>query len=89
VAHAGKGRRRDWAARERKGRPQGKRKREQAGLLGWAAALFSFLFFFSFFSTLKPFKQFYLISNKFEFKPYKLNTRKIMLQHECTNKLIL
>jgi hypothetical protein len=27
--------------------------------------------------------------NKFEFKSYKLNTRKIMLQHECTNNLIL
>jgi hypothetical protein len=47
---------------------------------------FSFLFFFP---TLKLFKQFYLNSNNFEFKPYKLNTRKTMLQHECTNKLIL
>jgi hypothetical protein len=81
AAHAGKGRRRDWAARERKGQPQGKRKREQAGLQGWAAALFSFLFFFSF--------SFLHTNHKFEFKPYKLNTRKIMLQHECTNKLIL
>jgi hypothetical protein len=46
----------------------------------------SFLFFFS---ILKLFKQNYLNSNKFEFKPYKLNTRKTMLQHECTNMLIL
>jgi hypothetical protein len=30
-----------------------------------------------------------LNSNKFEFRPYKLNTNKTMPQHECTNKLIL
>jgi hypothetical protein len=43
---------------------------------------------FFLFSTLKLFKQFYLNSNKFESKPYTLNTNKTMLQ-ECTNKLIL
>jgi hypothetical protein len=47
-------------------------------------------FFFSFsFPTLKLFKRIYLNSNKFEFEPYTLNTKKIMLQHECTNKLTL
>jgi hypothetical protein len=65
--------------------PKGKGKESRPGC---CSLLFPFLLFF-FFSTLKPFKQFYLISNKFEFKPYKLNARKIMLQHECTNKLIL
>jgi hypothetical protein len=54
--------------------------------LGWAAFLFSLLFFFS---ILKLFKHNHLNSNKFEFKPYKLNTRKAMLQHECTNMLTL
>jgi hypothetical protein len=47
-----------------------------------------FLLFF-FFSTFKPFKQIYMNSNKFEFKPYKLNTNKTMRQYECTSKLIL
>jgi hypothetical protein len=53
----------------------------------WALFLSSLLFFF--FPTLKLFKQFYLKSNKFEFKPFRLNTNKTMLQHECINKLIL
>jgi hypothetical protein len=72
-----------WAAWRREGRG-----------LGWERFffglpfLFSLLPFFSF-STLKPFKQFYLISKEFEFKPYILNTNKTMLQHECTNMLIL
>jgi hypothetical protein len=72
---------------ERRGARGGKKR----GVLGWVGLLlpfFPFLLFF-FFSTLKPFKQIYLNSNKFEFKPYKLNTRKIMLQHECTNMLTL
>jgi hypothetical protein len=37
----------------------------------------------------QTFKQNYLNSIKFEFKPYTFNTNKIMLQHECTNKFIL
>jgi hypothetical protein len=83
VAHAG---------RKRDG-PRGqlgprKRERERDGF-GPAARLFPFLLLFFFFSTLKLFKEFYLNSNKFEFKPYTLNTNKTMLQHECTNKLIL
>jgi hypothetical protein len=75
----------------REGRPTGKREKENRP--GWdtvwaglAAFLFSLLFFFS---LLKPFKHNHLNSNKFEFKPYKLNTRKAMLQHECTNMLTL
>jgi hypothetical protein len=47
----------------------------------------SLLFFFLLYT--QTFKQNYLNSNKFEFKSYKLNTRKIMHQHECTNKLTL
>jgi hypothetical protein len=61
---------------------------EWAAGLGCCSPFFIFLLFF-FLSTLKPFKQIYLNSNKFEFKPYKLDTRKIMLQHECTNMLTL
>jgi hypothetical protein len=67
----------------------GKRGRE----LGWAKAaglLFSSpLLLFFFFPTLKLFKRFHLNSNEFEFKLYKLNTNKTMLQHECTNNLIV
>jgi hypothetical protein len=40
----GKERRGEWAARERRGRPKGRGKREQAELQGWAA-FSSFLFF--------------------------------------------
>jgi hypothetical protein len=80
----GKRGRGEWAAGERAG-PRGERERGA----GRAAGLFPFLLLFFFFSTLKLFKQFYLNSNKFEFKPYKLNTRKTMLQHECTNMLTL
>jgi hypothetical protein len=88
---------RAWPTREerrggrREGRPTGKREKENRP--GWdtvwaglAAFLFSLLFFFS---LLKPFKHNHLNSNKFEFKPYKLNTRKAVLQHECTNMLTL
>jgi hypothetical protein len=76
-----------WAAGrgERRGNP---RERERGGF-GPAAGLFPSLLLFFFFSTVKLFKQFYLNSNKFEFRPYKLNTNKTMPQHECTNKLIL
>jgi hypothetical protein len=58
------------------GREEGKRgPRERERELGcWA--LFPSLLLFFFFSTLKLFKQFHLNSNEFEFKLYKLNTRK-------------
>jgi hypothetical protein len=62
-------------------------RREREGVVGLGWLLLSSLFFL--FSTLKLFKQLYLNSNKFEFRPYKLNTNKTMPQHECTNKLIL
>jgi hypothetical protein len=61
---------------------------EWAAGLGCCSLFFPFLLFF-FLSTLKLFKHFYLNSNEFELKPYTLNTIKTMLQHECTNKLIL
>jgi hypothetical protein len=48
---------------------------------GWAASFHSFSFFL--YSTHS--NKHHLNSNKFEFKSDKLNTRKIMLQHECTN----
>jgi hypothetical protein len=72
-----------WARqkRERRGSP-----REREMVLGRVGLPFSLLSFSSF-PTHKLFKQFYLNPNKFEFKPYKLNTRKTMLQHECTNML--
>jgi hypothetical protein len=79
----------DWAERgsrgERRGRgnglrgeragPGGRRGRraDQAAGLG---CLPFFLLLSFFFSTLKLLKQFYLNSNKFEFKPYTLNTNK-------------
>jgi hypothetical protein len=70
------------------------REGERRGELGWAKerkwAALSFPFSsFLFFSIPKPIKQPHLNSNKLEFKPYKFHTRKIMLQHECTNNLIL
>jgi hypothetical protein len=58
----------------------------------WAAGLLfpsPLLLLFFFFPTLKLFKQTYLNSNEFEFKSYKLNTIKTMLQLECTSKLTL
>jgi hypothetical protein len=72
-----------WARekRERRGSP-----REREMVLGRVGLPFSLLSFSSF-PTLKLFKQFYLNTNKFEFKTYKLNTRKTMLQHECTDML--
>jgi hypothetical protein len=75
-----------WArGKERK---EGARERGRERGFGLVAGLLlSFLSFF--FSTLQPFKQIYLNSNKFESKPYTLNTNKTMLQHECTSKLIL
>jgi hypothetical protein len=81
AAHAGKGRRGDWAARERRAGPRREEKRA-GGVAGLGCLLFFLLLSF-FFSTLKLFKQFYLNSNKF-----KINAQ-TMLQHECTNKLIL
>jgi hypothetical protein len=74
VAHAGrerKGEEGEWAAGERAG-PRGREGRRAGRAerwfgLGWAAFLFSFLFFFS---LLKLFKHNYLNSNKCEFKPY-------------------
>jgi hypothetical protein len=77
----------EWAARERRAGPRGGEKR--AGRAAGLGCLLFFLLLSFFFSILKLFKQNYLNSNKFAFKPYKLNTRKTMLQHECTNKLIL
>jgi hypothetical protein len=76
----------EWACagRVKAGPREGEGRR--VGLAG-LSSLFLLLSFF--FSILKLFKQNYLNSNKFEFKPYKLNTRKIMLQHECTNMLTL
>jgi hypothetical protein len=66
--------------------------REGKGRLGWAKAAglgcLLLFFFLSFFCT-QTIQTIYLNPNKFEFKSYKLNTRKIMLQHECTNNLIL
>jgi hypothetical protein len=80
---------------KREGEVSGPAERKKGGgvmgrprVLGCFPPFFFFLLSF-FFSTLKPFKQNHLNSNKFEFKPYKLNTRKTMLQHECTNMLIL
>jgi hypothetical protein len=72
--------------RGRRGSPR-ERERERGFWAGCWALSFSSSFLF--FSTLQLFKQFHLNSNKFEFKPYTLNTNKTMLQHECTNKLIL
>jgi hypothetical protein len=54
------------------------RRGERAGPRDLGCFSFSSLLFF-FFPTLKLFKHNYLNSNKFEFKPYKLNTRKAML----------
>jgi hypothetical protein len=65
----------------------GPRVRERRGVWAGWVVLFSFLFF-SFPNSI-PIQTIYLNSNKFEFKPYKFNTRKTMLQHECTNILIL
>jgi hypothetical protein len=42
-----------------------------------------------FFSFTQSIQTNYLNSNRFEFKFHKLNTRKIMLQHQCTNMLTL
>jgi hypothetical protein len=88
------GEKRCWASgglgqerREERG-PTGKERREE--MLGWADRLLgspsfasSFLFLYSIYSNKL------LNSNRFEFKFYKLNTRKIMLQHECINMLTL
>jgi hypothetical protein len=97
-AHAGREKKRGLERERERGvgqrGPGGRNGREEeswAGPRGFGLPfLFSFLSFFSFSpSTLKPFKQNYLNSTKFEFKPYTLNTNKTMRQHECTSKLIL
>jgi hypothetical protein len=77
--------------KEGRGREELGRRGEKRGerRTGRPKGLFLLLFFSFSFSTLKPSKQIYMNSNKFEFIPYKLNTRKIMLQHECTNMLTL
>jgi hypothetical protein len=81
AAHAG----------ERGGEEKGPRVRKRGfGLLGCrAAVLFSSSSSFLFLFYTQTFKQNYLNSIKFEFKSYKLNTRRKMLQHECTNMLTL
>jgi hypothetical protein len=96
VAHAGRGgegsaglRGRTWARGKERAREG-----ERESVLGWAEReglgwLLLFLFLLSFLFYTQTFKQHYLNSNKFEFKPYKFNTNKTMLQHECTNNLIL
>jgi hypothetical protein len=76
-----------WAAG--KGRREGPERRREKGWVGLAGLSSLFLLLSFFFSILKLFKQNYFNSKKFEFKPYKLNTRKTMLQHECTNMLTL
>jgi hypothetical protein len=77
VAHAGRGEERGPEGGEREG--------------VWAAGCWALFFSssFLFLSHTQLLKQIYLNSNKFKFKPYKLNTRKTMLQHECTNMLTL
>jgi hypothetical protein len=60
VAHAGRGRGKGELGRARRG----------FGLLSLLPSPFLFLFY------TQLFKQNYLNSNKFEFKPYKLNTKK-------------
>jgi hypothetical protein len=82
----GKGKRRE-RAREGKERGEGSwavgREPAQESWAAFLSSSFSFLF------PLLTIQTIYLNSNKFEFKPYKFNTRKIMLRHECTNNLIL
>jgi hypothetical protein len=69
--------------KEREREPAGKERK--GGMLGCCSLLFSSFFLF----YPQTIQTIYLNSNKFEFKPYKFNTRKTMLQHECTNILIL
>jgi hypothetical protein len=88
AAHAGKGEKRGMGCQGEKGPAQGEGEKRAGRAAGLGCLLFFPLLSF-FFSILKPFKQTYLNPNKFEFKPYKLNTRKLMLQHECTNMLTL
>jgi hypothetical protein len=87
VAHAGKGEGERERAREGKERGEGSwAARREPAQESWAAFLSSF---FSFLFPLLPIQTIYLNSNKFKSKPYKFNTRKIMLQHEFTNMLTL
>jgi ribosomal protein L44E len=74
-----------WAAVAHAG---GRGERGAGPRRGNGCPFFSF-FFFPFLSYTQTNQTTHLNSNKFEFKPYKFHTRKIMLQHECTNNLIL
>jgi hypothetical protein len=85
-----KGRERGWSSglahAGRKERPGMERGEKREGVLGWAGLLLGWLLLsFPFLFYTQTSKQTHLNSNKFEFKSDKLNTRKIMLQHECTN----
>jgi hypothetical protein len=75
--------------KERERGPTGKERRGE--MLGWLAGCWALLpLLLLFFSFTQSIQTNYLNSNRFEFKSYKLNTRKkIMLQHECTNMLTL
>jgi hypothetical protein len=86
VAHAGRKGGRGMGCQGEKGAGPREGEGRRVGLAR-LSSLFLLLSFF--FSILKLFKHNYLNSNKFEFKPYKLNTRNTMLQHECTNMLTL
>jgi hypothetical protein len=87
-------RKREWSSGWEGAGPRAwptRKKGKGKGELGWAKGfglLLSFFFPFSFLYSNIQHKT-YLNSNKFEFKPYTLNTNKKMLQHECTSKLIL
>jgi hypothetical protein len=85
VAHAGKGRGESVLGLGREGgRGKGAqgRKGEWAGLPGFIPSPFLS-------PLLNLFKRNHLNSNTFEFKTNTPHTNKIMLQHECTSKLIL
>jgi hypothetical protein len=61
--------------------PRGKRRGGLREKRGWTGG--TLFFSFSLFQTQS------IHTNLFEFKPYKFNTTKTMLQHECTPNLIL
>jgi hypothetical protein len=69
---------------------EGEERGERRSGLGQEFEAAFFLFSFPFlFSKLNLFTQIHLNSIKFELKPYNSTQTKIMLQHECTNNLIL
>jgi hypothetical protein len=78
-----------WARKEEREResPRVRERRGKKGIglgQGFGVGLLPFIPFpFFLYSTHS--NKHHLNSNKFEFKSDKLNTRKIMLQHECTN----